>query len=265
MEERVLAIVIISFGCVGVFVLVVICNQQRKLFQKDVDQPPIDQIHVSISMSLASSSHGLQLEYDQDQNEVDVESVLSTSFRWESTDNEKRQRMVIVDSIIRKKAEGTCNNIHLPHEEILETRKDDRNNISLKDTSTSPVKDMLALWTKSRRVGTDSEISPGRMNLTSTDTDDSDKSESGLDPASGSTDPPLYSAKACPICRENYEVGDDICWSKNVKCTHAYHTECVLEWLLHNDECCLCKENFLICSENFEDDAIEGVHHEPNS
>lgn len=102
MEERTLAIVIISFGCVGVFVLVVICNQQRKLFQQDVDQPPIDQIVVSVSG--ASSAHDGQFERDRDRDQsgFDVESVLSTSFKWELTADEKRQRIMIVDSIIRK-------------------------------------------------------------------------------------------------------------------------------------------------------------------
>ena len=78
--------------------------KQRKLFQQDVDQPPIDQIVVSVSG--ASSAHDGQFERDRDrdrdQSGFDVESVLSTSFKWELTADEKRQRIMIVDSIIRK-------------------------------------------------------------------------------------------------------------------------------------------------------------------
>ena len=55
----------------------------------------------------------------------------------------------------------------------------------------------------------------------------------------------LYSPKSCPICLEEYKVGDEIAWSKNEECPHAFHFDCILEWLLKHDECPLCRGDFL--------------------
>jgi len=55
----------------------------------------------------------------------------------------------------------------------------------------------------------------------------------------------LYSPKTCAICLEPYKVGDEICWSKNEKCPHAFHLDCMTEWLMENDDCPLCRENYL--------------------
>lgn len=55
----------------------------------------------------------------------------------------------------------------------------------------------------------------------------------------------FYSPKSCPICLERYTNGDDICWSRNKKCHHAYHLDCILEWLLHSNECPLCRIDYL--------------------
>jgi len=55
----------------------------------------------------------------------------------------------------------------------------------------------------------------------------------------------LYSPKACPICLESYRAGDEICWSKNENCPHAFHLECMTEWLMENDDCPMCRENCL--------------------
>lgn len=49
----------------------------------------------------------------------------------------------------------------------------------------------------------------------------------------------------CSICLQNYEVGDDICWSPNETCKHAFHTECLSSWLMKHDNCPLCREDYL--------------------
>ena len=46
----------------------------------------------------------------------------------------------------------------------------------------------------------------------------------------------LYNPKECPICLEAYEVGDEIAWSHNYDCEHAFHLDCILDWLMENDQ-----------------------------
>ena len=58
----------------------------------------------------------------------------------------------------------------------------------------------------------------------------------------------LYNPKECPICICQYEAGDDIAWSKNEKCYHAYHLDCIMGWLNDHDTCPLCREDYL-CSD----------------
>jgi len=65
------------------------------------------------------------------------------------------------------------------------------------------------------------------------------------DVSSGASAPTVYSHQTCPICLEFYQEGDDICWSRNQMCCHAYHSECMVGWLMNSDECCLCACNFL--------------------
>ncbi|GFH46452.1 hypothetical protein CTEN210_02926 [Chaetoceros tenuissimus] len=52
----------------------------------------------------------------------------------------------------------------------------------------------------------------------------------------------------CIICCDNYEEGDDIAYSRNHECHHFYHVDCILEWLMrdNNDDCPLCRSAFLV-------------------
>ena len=58
----------------------------------------------------------------------------------------------------------------------------------------------------------------------------------------------IYSPQTCSICCEAYRKGDEIAWSRNEECLHAYHVKCILEWLMENDDCPMCRSNYL-CSE----------------
>lgn len=69
----------------------------------------------------------------------------------------------------------------------------------------------------------------------------------------------LYSPKSCSICLEPYREGDDICWSRNESCSHAFHQDCILDWLMDNDECPLCRENYLECSKVHESEPGEEI------
>lgn len=48
----------------------------------------------------------------------------------------------------------------------------------------------------------------------------------------------------CDICLLEYEVGDEVAWSPNMKCTHTYHKDCVLDWLVRKPSCPNCRHDF---------------------
>jgi hypothetical protein len=64
----------------------------------------------------------------------------------------------------------------------------------------------------------------------------------GKDSGSSSS---LYPPKTCPVCCEDYMKGDDIAWSKNEECCHAFHIDCIMEWLMDHDDCPMCRSNYL--------------------
>lgn len=45
----------------------------------------------------------------------------------------------------------------------------------------------------------------------------------------------------CSICLSDYEVGDIVCWSSNEECNHAFHKECIMDWLIRNQNCPCCR------------------------
>jgi len=52
--------------------------------------------------------------------------------------------------------------------------------------------------------------------------------------------------KECAICMARYKHNDEICWSRNERCVHAYHLNCMIEWLMKDDKCPMCRSNFLV-------------------
>lgn len=36
----------------------------------------------------------------------------------------------------------------------------------------------------------------------------------------------------CAVCLSEYEISDEICWSSNSNCTHVFHRECIVQWLV---------------------------------
>eukprot|EP00536_Pseudo-nitzschia_multiseries_P010185 jgi/Psemu1/25290/gm1.25290_g len=53
----------------------------------------------------------------------------------------------------------------------------------------------------------------------------------------------------CPICLDNFEVGDVVMWSRHGQgaCSHAFHEDCLLQWLLEQreNECPTCRACFI--------------------
>ena len=51
----------------------------------------------------------------------------------------------------------------------------------------------------------------------------------------------------CAICIDHYEEGDVVVWSSNPKCVHAFHRECVTDWLIKmqpETPCPCCRQEF---------------------
>lgn len=36
----------------------------------------------------------------------------------------------------------------------------------------------------------------------------------------------------CAVCLSEYELDEEVCWSSNPNCTHVFHKQCMLEWLV---------------------------------
>mmetsp|Transcript_24546 Transcript_24546/g.43069 ORF Transcript_24546/g.43069 Transcript_24546/m.43069 type:complete len:449 (-) Transcript_24546:151-1497(-) len=49
----------------------------------------------------------------------------------------------------------------------------------------------------------------------------------------------------CDICLLDYEVGDRVAWSPNLECSHTYHKDCVLDWLVRKPTCPNCRHDYL--------------------
>jgi hypothetical protein len=60
----------------------------------------------------------------------------------------------------------------------------------------------------------------------------------------------------CSICLLGYEEGDHIAWSRNPACNHAFHEECIVQWLTKHDECPNCRNTYF----GFSDDTHTSKH-----
>lgn len=50
----------------------------------------------------------------------------------------------------------------------------------------------------------------------------------------------------CPICLDFYDDGDEMCISKNDKCHHSFHYDCMVGWLIDNDDCPICRAKYIL-------------------
>lgn len=64
---------------------------------------------------------------------------------------------------------------------------------------------------------------------------------------------PAESEKICPICICEFELGDEICYSRNTECPHMFHLSCMSEWLIKHDVCPLCRLDYLKVSDGQEE------------
>lgn len=53
------------------------------------------------------------------------------------------------------------------------------------------------------------------------------------------------SARICSICLEEYQVDEEVCWSKNPECFHCFHKNCLVDWLLTDKSCPNCRRSYV--------------------
>lgn len=58
----------------------------------------------------------------------------------------------------------------------------------------------------------------------------------------------------CDICLIDYETNDVVAWSKNPACDHAFHCDCIMEWLTRKSTCPFCRHEYLVEDEEDSDD-----------
>jgi hypothetical protein len=58
------------------------------------------------------------------------------------------------------------------------------------------------------------------------------------------------SVPKCPVCWEAYAENDKICWSRNPRCNHAFHVECIKLWLLTHARCPVCRNKYLVSNDD---------------
>lgn len=52
------------------------------------------------------------------------------------------------------------------------------------------------------------------------------------------------SPTSCAICLEDYQADDDVAYSKDLKCKHAFHKTCITKWLQSHHNCPVCRIQF---------------------
>ena len=57
---------------------------------------------------------------------------------------------------------------------------------------------------------------------------------------------------SCDICLVDYEAGDVVAWSKNRHCDHAFHLQCITEWLARKSTCPFCRHEYLETNDDSE-------------
>ena len=50
---------------------------------------------------------------------------------------------------------------------------------------------------------------------------------------------------ACDICLLDFEIDEEVAWSTNAACTHSFHKDCIMDWLVRKPSCPSCRQNYL--------------------
>ena len=62
-----------------------------------------------------------------------------------------------------------------------------------------------------------------------------------------SKDPNAYvkEGEMCSICLLEFEQGDEIVLPQNENCSHIFHKDCIMEWLVRHNDCPCCRVDYV--------------------
>jgi hypothetical protein len=50
----------------------------------------------------------------------------------------------------------------------------------------------------------------------------------------------------CDICLLEFDAGETVSWSRNPKCKHCFHNDCLVDWIKRKATCPSCREDYMI-------------------
>mmetsp|Transcript_11013 Transcript_11013/g.20115 ORF Transcript_11013/g.20115 Transcript_11013/m.20115 type:complete len:241 (-) Transcript_11013:89-811(-) len=120
----------------------------------------------------------------------------------------------------------------------------------LRSVNLETIKQVLDQWLVTTRVTDCQPLDPSDTAKNASEgTESNDSISSSLEQEA--TDDEEMPGITCHICLDQLNAGNLVSWSKqNSQCTHTFHKDCIMEWLLRHDDCPCCRQ--AIVTEGFD-------------
>ena len=89
----------------------------------------------------------------------------------------------------------------------------------------------LRMFIRTSKVGPDNSDArkrQGEGGISYTKDEVREANDAVNDPVTENRAVPIY----CAVCLTKYEVSNRVCWSSNSECSHVFHEDCMLHWLV---------------------------------
>mmetsp|Transcript_20739 Transcript_20739/g.30637 ORF Transcript_20739/g.30637 Transcript_20739/m.30637 type:complete len:270 (-) Transcript_20739:71-880(-) len=254
MAENTTALVI----CVAAFIIIiglaviVLIQKRRERRQQEQGHLTEDFSPPILTVTLTTSNFSERPDVVTQCSRIGLEKTPSERSDidvWELRQAQRRQ--YIIDNIVCKAVQSKlCNTLDLPHMSELSARptvNSSPNQLTRHPNECDPDDSMHVIIDGEKldiEAGSGEYIRRSKESLYTFETSTEITTEMSEIPAQ-LTALHNYTHRSCPICTEEYQEGDEVCWSRNDNCAHAFHLDCKVGYLMNTDECILCRSNFL--------------------